>query len=513
MNKTSRLTVYPFLLAVFPILALWNHNAHFVELGSVARSLAITLVAVGFLLLLFRLIFKDWHKAGLSTTLSALLFFSYGHAFLFATEYLEPLTRHRYLVALFTGLFLLGVWLVVKRLRNPERLERFLTITGILLVATSILQLTWYEYSVYRASADTESRSESGIDTQTLQDVGNLPDVFWIILDAYGRSDVLQEYYGYDNADFLERLTEMGFYVATCSQTNYPDTILSILSTMNLDYLQNVVSESGALPQLSKSVVRKTFDALGYKTITFENYFGDHFDLFEDTRLSRQRSIKALSLFSRTNEFEAMLKQTSLLRLFVDNPQLVPSFLHVDEEDSWHYELYLQTKYIFDTLPTLPSMEGPNFFFVHLVVPHTPYIYSPDGNFLLTENTSVKAETIGYRNNVAFVDNWLPDVLQSIIDNSENPPVIIIQGDHGPTSRDARPEKRLPILNAYYLSDDALEDLYPDITPVNTFRLIFNHYFESDYEYLEDLSYNIWGKGKGGFPDEKIFPNQCDLDE
>jgi hypothetical protein len=282
---------------------------------------------------------------------------------------------------------------------------------------------------------------------------------------------------------------------------------------MNMDYLQNVVSGSGALPQLNKSVVRKTFDSLGYKTITFENYFRDHFDLFEDVRLTRQWSITVSNLFKPSNEYEAMLIQTSLLKLFFDMPQLVPGFLRVDEEDSWYYELYLQTQYILDTLPTLSAMEGPNFFFAHLVVPHTPYIFTSDGSFLLTENTGVQAEVIGYRNNVAFVDNHLPDVLQAIIDNAETPPIIILQGDHGPTSRDVSPEKRLPILNAYYFRDGAVEDLYPHITPVNTFRVLFNHYFDADYDYLEDLSYNVWGKGKVDFPDDKIFPNQCKLNE
>ncbi len=508
MKKTYNYFFYPFLLAIFPILALWNHNAHFVELRSVARSLIIALVAAALLLVLFRLIFRDWHKASLITSLSALLFFSYGHVFLYLQENLEALARHRYVAAGFVGVFLLVLWFVVKKLEHPEKIEGFLTITSIVLVAFSILQLVWYEYSVYRASAEAESRGELAVETQTLQNLDNRPDVFWIILDAYGRSDVLQEYYDYDNTEFLQELRDIGFYVATCSQTNYPDTILSLLSTMNIDYLQNVVSDYGALPQMSKSVVRKTFDALGYKTIAFENYFGDHFDLFEDIRLNRQQSIMALNLFKRTNEFEAILMQTSLLRLFIDIPQIIPSFLQVAEEDSWYYELYLQTQYILDTLPTLPSMEGPNFFFTHIVVPHTPYIFAPDGSFLLTENTSVHAETIGYRNNVAFLDNRLPDVIRAIIDNSDIPPIIIIQGDHGPTSRDIRPEKRMPILNAYYVSDEAEGDLYPSITPVNTFRVMFNYYFETDYKYLEDLSYYVWGRN---FSDKnkKIFKNKC----
>lgn len=49
------------------------------------------------------------------------------------------------------------------------------------------------------------------------------------------------------------------------------------------------------------------------------------------------------------------------------------------------------------------------------------------------------------------------------------------------------------ILNAYYLPNvdkDALNSsLYPSITPVNSFRLVFNLYFDADYELLPDKSY------------------------
>ena len=45
------------------------------------------------------------------------------------------------------------------------------------------------------------------------------------------------------------------------------------------------------------------------------------------------------------------------------------------------------------------------------------------------------------------------------------------------------------ILNAYYLPDVGQSVLYPSITPVNTFRVIFNLYFNTNYELLPDKSY------------------------
>ena len=98
---------------------------------------------------------------------------------------------------------------------------------------------------------------------------------------------------------------------------------------------------------------------------------------------------------------------------------------------------------------------------------------------------------MGYRNNVNFIDNFLPETIKAIIDNSDTPPVIIIQGDHGPKEGKPTRETRMSILNAYYLGEEYQESLYPTITPVNSFRVIFNAYFDTQYPLLEDHSYYL----------------------
>ena len=65
----------------------------------------------------------------------------------------------------------------------------------------------------------------------------------------------------------------------------------------------------------------------------------------------------------------------------------------------------------------------------------------------------------------------------------------VIQGDHG--LLDAN---HYQILNAYYLPRDGTKSLYPAITPVNPFRIIFDKYFGTDYALLPDVSYNQSGQ-------------------
>ena len=46
-------------------------------------------------------------------------------------------------------------------------------------------------------------------------------------------------------------------------------------------------------------------------------------------------------------------------------------------------------------------------------------------------------------------------------------------------------------LNAYHLPGAKKDWFYDGITPVNSFRLVFNHYFGTHYSYLPDRQIEI----------------------
>jgi hypothetical protein len=96
------------------------------------------------------------------------------------------------------------------------------------------------------------------------------------------------------------------------------------------------------------------------------------------------------------------------------------------------------------------------------------------------------------------------EIVPKIIANSTVPPIIVIQGDHGPTVA-SRPRSRMSNLNVYFLPG-AEKSLYPTITPVNTFRVIFNHYFGQDLQLLKDVS--LYSDYEDPFSFKEI-PNNC----
>ena len=55
----------------------------------------------------------------------------------------------------------------------------------------------------------------------------------------------------------------------------------------------------------------------------------------------------------------------------------------------------------------------------------------------------------------------------------------------------------MSILNALYLPQVDHQTLYDSITPVNTFRMILNSYFGTNYELVKDENY--WSNGGYSF--------------
>ena len=112
-------------------------------------------------------------------------------------------------------------------------------------------------------------------------------------------------------------------------------------------------------------------------------------------------------------------------------------------------------------------------------------------------NESEKEEYIRkYKNQLSFINKRVIDSIDAILSRSTNPPVIILQGDHGPSAmldynslENTNLKERMSILNAYYFPPNFPKELYDTISPVNTFRIIFNHYFGTNFKLLNDKNY------------------------
>jgi hypothetical protein len=491
--------LHPFLFTLYPILELRNHNITYVSVASLVRPVLLSLLFTTLTWILWRLLLRDGQKAGIITTLAVILFFSYGHVFIQIESTFGVLIRHRHLMLIYAGTLVLSAIFIIWKVKKLGAIVRFLTVTGGILVIFSTVSMLQHDLSVHRAAQRSNKVQGSLIQTVSDTSGSQKPDIYLILLDAHTSIRTLEEEFNYDAATFQHQLEDLGFYVAECAQSNYPITKLSVTALFYANYDQDP-----ALSPLSSSLVIETLRSQGYQVITFENSANDHFTIDEDRRLSgNQTFLSGVNLMGGLSEFEVMLWKTSLARIAYDMPQLIN--FDIQRLQKWeYYEHYQQTHFILNELKHLPEVESPKFVFAHIMVPHPPFIFAPDGEFVWADG---KAE--GYVASVRFIDSQIVPVVAEIIKNSKTPPVIILMGDHGAVGipKLETPQRRMSILNAFYVNDQAKSDLYKTITPVNTFRIVLNNYFGTDFPLLEDLSYH--SSRKDDFTSVFLVPNEC----
>jgi len=492
--------LHPFLFALYPVLELRNHNITYVDAAALVRPLILAVLLTASVWAVLRLLFRDWQKSGILTTLLVIAFFSYGHVFIAIESAFGTPIRHRYLTLIYAVILLLSAIFILWKVGKPGALVSFLTVAGAALTIFSIIPSVQHDLAIYRSAQRSNTAQSSLIQPVSDTDGTPKPDIYLIVLDAHTSIRTLQEEFDYDASAFRQQLQELGFYVAECAQSNYPITKLSITSTFYANY-----HEDPTLYPVFSSLVIETLRSEGYRVMTFENRSSGHFDIGEDVRLARnQMLLSGVDLRGGLSEFEVMLWQTSFARVAYDMPQLIPAF-NVQSLHEWeYYEHYQQTYFMLEEMKDLPEIAGPKFVFVHFLVPHPPFIFAPNGEFAWADG---KAE--GYISNVQFIDSQIVPVFAEIIKKSKTPPVIIVMGDHGATGipEIETPQWRMSILNAYYVNDQARNDLYESITPVNSFRVVFNNYFGTEYPLLEDRSYHASNMEK--FTEQFLVENEC----
>ncbi len=507
MNKTpgwlQHIPLHPFLFAVYPILALLAINISEVDVSSGWRSLLSSIVVAGFLTLAFYAIIRDWKRAAVHSTVILILFYSYGHVYILlkGVEFNGLfLFRHRTLLPLWIILSVLLVWWVSRKSFRTETATNLLNLVGLFLLILPVFQLTKFLLQ----SRDTQSEQNTSALNLTVP--RQPPDIYYIILDGYGRSDVLKNEYSYDNSNFLNSLQDLGFYVAECSQSNYAQTQISLASSLNFNYIDALSDRfvpgsedrTGLDAFIHHGAVRQSLEQAGYQTVAFATGFLATELRDADYFLSPEHSRGQL------NEFEYLLMETTLARLLQDGNRF-------GMQTSGSELFRERTLFALDKLDKLSYIQGPKFVFVHLVIPHPPYVFGPTGGPVESADVGTTRTQEGashYRDQVIYINSRMMEIVPKMINNSATPPVIVIQGDHGPTVASS-PRSRMSNLNAYFLPG-ANQSVYPAITPVNTFRIIFNEYFGQNLELLDDVS--LYSDYTDPF-NFKVIQNTCEPNE
>jgi len=405
----------------------------------------------------------------------------------------------RDLFFLITGIILLTSTLLAFVKKQFDLIDSFRVATVISIVLTIYAGLQYMSLSGLFANYEENFMADPVETKPFTRETSSKPDIYYIILDAYGGEAMLKELHAFDNSMFTSALRERGFILSPTSKSNYLRTIHSLSSSLNMQYLDSVSRTMGDSPlwwplkgTFVNNEVQTFLESQGYKTVLVASGW----DL---------TTIKDVDEFKQPypiflNEFEGFFIEDTNLSLFNLLKDLGVSFPS--------YDVHRRTVlYEFEQLKNIPEMDSPKFTFVHIVSPHPPFVFdaqgsprNPEYRFTIADNRYLilppSRYEKSYLDQMLFVNTQILEVVDAILEKSPTPPIIIIQGDHGPgifiDSQTSSPPcfyERYSILNAYYLPGMDPGDISADITPVNTFRMIFNHYFSADLELLSNQQY------------------------
>ena len=484
--------IHIFLFTIHPIVSLFALNIHEVNLQYIIRPLIIALLIASCVYVFFQLVSSDNHVAPALVSVNIILLLSYGAVFnlvdgLTIGEFLVG--RQRIILPVYLVISLFILWIVWKLGRNRNGITIGFNLAALLLVAMPLFQIGVNFRHVFNFTNRNQNNDEPQIFNQSH---AQKPDIYYFIPDAYGRADYLKKYMNYDNSWFINELRSLGFFVGDCSLSNYSFTRLSLASSLNMDYLESLPGnfdpnnkDATLLDDLIiNSKVRRQLEQAGYQTVAFET--GYPFTEMNDGSYYFKPNNDPLTM-QVVSPFEKMVIDNTIVK----GMKNVPPFKQWIGSNFPYGEKYQRQKFIIDKLRNVPSIPGSKFVFIHLTTTHRPYIFQPDGSILNDENYYINDGVPlddehyirGYQYQLDFTNQYLVDLVKIILAESSVPPIIIIQGDHG-----VRDPGRLSILNAIYPGEnDPL--LYSSITPVNTFRYVFNQLGIDSLDFLPDHSY------------------------
>jgi len=476
---------HPFLIVLLFLLSVIEDSYKVIPWpGFITTSLTALIIAF-FMLFIISYLIRNKRKAALITSVFLYIIFFYADIknFIFHSGIIPNLIERRNTFVMMVLIFFYTIFcLYVFFSRQPlKKLNLYLTILFAIMIPIKIgqinmiAQLTDGDYRNYFAYKKVYPLNH--------ENSGKNPDIYYIILDSYTSSKSLKDYWQYDNESFVTFLRQKGFFVAEDSLSPNRNTPLSIAQSLNVSSFNESIYKlpEGIILSLlydmfQNNKVTASLKAIGY---TFHNL--SHYDVAGAPRFY---TIPEVELPSWERPFPKALFEKTIFGL------LRKRHLAATKEFS---KINLA---IFERLKSLSNQKynKPIFVYAHIMMPHFPYHFDRKGHYTPIEKLrgTLKRKDL-YLEQLIYTNQLVMETINSLwLSYPQKPPIIILQGDHGfryleGSDKEGSDKERenWTILNAYFLPNKKC-DLTNDISPLNTFRVIFNCYFGTKYNIITE---------------------------
>lgn len=505
-------------ICLFLTITLWTDRTggsavHIADLiGS--SMLAVATVALGWVLA--TQITKDEDRRGLVALVVGVWALAFGTFHILAATYLSgALTSPWLAIGIWTALCALTVHGIARGTGPMPFLVRAMSIAAVALLASeAVTPALAAARDVRAASVESKPRADT------------VPSVYVIVLDKYSSGEWLRHSYGVDQEPFERALRELGFVVPRAARANYAHTQISLASFLNWQYVDELAAGSEPSWEMMRSRIAgarawQEFRDRGYRIVAFPTTFaGTRAFHAADTVLSPP-NLRASRLPM------TWWSNSPLPVLSAIGCRVIPCLRRTEAAGATPYPIesldVLEWK--LDALASLAESDRPVFAFMHLLVPHEPYLFNADCSSrepwwpLTDQGENFEPVGAAYANQVRCLAPLLLETVRTILERSRVRPVIVLQSDHGHGRIAVDPLRgftlasgelsreqlgdRLGVFAAYTFpgADTLVRD---DISPVNVFPLILRSLFAEGPEQQPDRSY--WSSYQSAFSFTELPP-------
>jgi hypothetical protein len=486
------------LLPLFFIVHGYNAFFSFFPLDLVLLNLAITLVVTVLLYLVSLLLLRNKRKAAILSFWALLFLLSFG----FLHDSLKKNIDNPFLISYkfilpFSFIAFCGLWFFIRKRQSMfYRLFYFLNLLFILFIGYEIINAVTNYIAYTNNKHLLDSRFTAYHNAKKINMPDSLkPDIYFLVFDALPSSNAMQQAWRFDNSSLDSFLLKEKFYVAANSKSNYNLTVLSISSTLNMDYTPPVdlyqdetkMYFKASASLLDNSLLRylneSGYDIKQYQPVSFINKDWNGRLFFPD--------MLYMNYFYQTfpgRVYRDLGWNFSRLKTKIIKKQ---DFSAYEKRNNHHRNDLLQTSLLVKNSCAMNKTK-PQFVYAHYQLPHDPYIYDSTGNLKPVEKTITYTEEeqpAAFIQQVKFANKTIKQLVTHIKKANKPNTIIMIEGDHG--FRNIYGQKGYMIydnFSSFYFPDKNYQTLYPGISPVNGFRVVLNIFFDAKLPLLKDSS-------------------------
>lgn len=519
------------MLAVLPVMSSWLNNRFQVTVRDLPLPVVLCLILTLIIAAIFFRRFIRNNLAALTGGIIAVLFLGQkynGLFFKFLDKWKDAYGGFFSLgFSILTIAFAYSINLLIARftLRWPSRTDLLAKAGMVTITAAFLLQfyslakviiIEWPQF-FYRPPVISEKLA--------VDPSGYKPDIYYIVLDRYTNQNVMKSQFNFDNSDFVNFLEDNNFLVNPDAYSNYSSTTTSIASTLNVDYNSDLVKKFG---QASYQTVEAYHEAIRYasvikqlKSLGYSYYhLGTWYEATSQAPLADHyyQPEGQLTVLNHRFTLTDFTKKELIASIFW---RLVRFGVNIGDFEILAYSSQNEIDATLSKISLLKDIadsgSGGRFVFAHILVPHDPFFFNPDGS--LAQNPWI--DNVGkpvkekYVGQVEFINNQMKDLIIRIKKNSQGQAVIILQSDEGPFPMHFNGEQfdlgavnnemttgdmnqwsdqdlkmKYGILAAYEVPKATPQDLTLGGDSVNIFRLVFNTYFGGQLPYLPRCYYS-----------------------